>query len=139
MFRLLILAPDFAYRYVLLEPLIEVRHASACVDDGEDNQHNSDDRKTRQVFPNREVIRLLGRLIHASQFEYEISQPTKEADDGDDHSKLLLSTGEESCHAQNENRNWDSTNSNPFLGIRKTRNDYQELNSKSKEEEEIEL
>ncbi len=92
---------------MLLEALIEVRSAYACIDDCKNNQDDGDNSEAGQILSDWHVIGLVGLLIHPSKLENEVSQSAEEEEDGDDHSKDVLAARPEGCHEQNHNCNRD--------------------------------
>lgn len=124
---------------MLLEALVEVRRAYACVDDCKNNQDDGDNSEAGQVLSDGHVIGLVALLIHPSKLENEVSQSAEEEEDGNDHSKDILATRPEGCHEQNYNSNGDSGDCQAIFRISETRNNDKELHRKSEEEEEIEF
>ena len=71
---LLALTLHFACCNVRFESSIEIRGAYASINDGADDQNNGDDGKRCQRLPHRYISCPFGLLIHADEFEKEVSE-----------------------------------------------------------------
>lgn len=77
------------------------------------------------------------RLVHPRKFEDEIGQPAEVREDGEDHPWLVLPASPESCHQQDKDRDRNSGDCEPFLGVGESGDDDEELYCKAQEKEEI--
>ena len=78
-------------------------------------------------------------LVHSGELEDEVRQSAEEEDDGEEHAELVLSSGPECCHDEDDDRDWDSGDRDPFLGVCDVVDDDEELDCEAQKEEEIEL
>jgi hypothetical protein len=136
---LLLLVANAVLQNVLLQALVEVGHAHRGIDNGSDDQEDRDDRETGEGLPHGRVVGFVARLVHPDELEDEIGQATNVADNRRNHTDGILATGPESSHEQNQDRDGDCGDSDPFLSVPDLGNDDKELHGKAEEKEEIEL
>lgn len=136
---LLLFSANLALQQMRLQALVEVGHAYRGIDDREDDQNDCYDGKTGERFSYGKVVIFVAWLIHPSKLEDEIGQPAEEADNCSDHPERILPTSPESGQKEDENRDGNGGHGNPFLRVRETGHNHEELYSKAQEEEKIEL
>lgn len=120
---------------VSFEASAVVIHAVEGIDDGADQQEDSQHGKGRQTLAYRHV--LSGALVDTEQLEDEVGQASeKERDDAQSASSILV-PGTVSCSKKDENRDGHGSYSGPVFGPAVTANDDDELHRKPEEEEKV--
>jgi len=124
---------------MILQSLTKIAHANERVDDGEDDEEDSHNRKRRQGLPNRHITVAGVPVVDPHELEEEVAQSAKVEEDGHDHAKPVLSLRGEGGKEQNTNRDWNRSDCEAELVFRHARDDDEKLDGETEEEEEVEL
>lgn len=81
----------------------KIRGAYAGVDDCHDNQDNRNSGETCQTLSDGDIILRVAGLVHSGELENEVRQSAEEQENGDDHSKPVLTPSPEGRHKEDEN------------------------------------
>lgn len=84
---------------MLFQTFVEVQSAKDGVDDGENDEENGNDRKTGQILANWQIMDCKSWLVHSEKFEAEVGQCADVENDGNNHTKQVLSSSGP-CSAQ---------------------------------------
>jgi hypothetical protein len=125
------------------QSLVEVCRTPCAVDDCHDQQQKCDYSKRRQTFPRRFVILnsfWVARVVHAHEFEKEVSHSCKVEDDRAAHSQRRLASGEPCRHEQNGDGDGNGGDGESELDVGRMLANYNnKLHGESKEEEKVKL
>lgn len=78
-------------------------------------------------------------LVDSHQFEDEVAQSAEKEDNNTNHAGLVFSTSEKGGGQQDNNGDWNRTDSQGELGIGSFCNDDDKLNNEAEKKEEIEF
>jgi hypothetical protein len=140
----LVLVPNHSSSLnVRFQSFVEVCRTPCTVDDCHDQQQKCDDSKSCQTFPRRLVVHhpfRVVRVVHAHQFEKEVSHGRKVEHNRAAHSQCRLAPGEPCRREQDGDRDRDSSDGECKFEVGRMLADYDDkLYCESQEEEKVEL